>query len=200
MPKKMELDFGMVKLAIEGRYDEWVDKQKRVVATGYTSAIRRSTTGLKNELRRQVKKAGLGDKVAKAWRSETWPRRGRSMSAAGAVYSKAQKIHLYFDEAQTIEAKRKQWLAIPTENAVSKDRRRRAKPADYRGKLRFVPGKKAGTAVLMDKQDQVVFVLVKQVRGRKRLNIDQAVKKWGDKVPATAVKEMDRAAKRLGLE
>jgi hypothetical protein len=43
-------------------------------------------------LRGQVTGAGLGERLAKSWRGDLYPKGGMSINAAGFVYTKAPEI------------------------------------------------------------------------------------------------------------
>lgn len=106
--------------------------------------------------------AELGPKVANAWRSRVYPRRGASLSPAVTWWSNAPHIIRAFSEGATIRANSGSWLAIPTENAPqtgrsfgSSGRLRRARKhaitqAERQfGRLRYVqiPGRKLALLV-----------------------------------------------------
>ena len=117
--------------------------------------------------------------------------------------------------ARVVRAKNAKWLAIPTEHAATSDRRRKGRTADYKQgrnrrqvrdgvkdfvqNLSFIPGRKPGTAVLVDRDNHVVFVLVKEIRSRRRLHTEEAVMKWHAKLPEKAVKKIEARAKKLGV-
>jgi hypothetical protein len=83
-------------------------------ARSVTSAMREVTDGLKTELRADVVDAGLGQRLANAWRGKTYPEAGISLEAASFVWSKAPNIVDAFDRGVTIKSSRGFWLAIPT--------------------------------------------------------------------------------------
>ncbi len=112
-------------------------------SAGVTAGVRRATDGLKAELRGQVVAAGLGERLAKTWRSEVFPRSGTSLGAAGLVWSKAAKIVGGFARGVTIRSSHGLFLAIPTAAAGRYgDGRKRITPAGWERrtglKLRFV--------------------------------------------------------------
>lgn len=79
-----------------------------------TSAVRAAADGLKTELRAQITGAGLGRRLANTWRSETYPKGGISVSAAGLVWSKAPGIVRIYEEGATIRSTKGLFLAVPT--------------------------------------------------------------------------------------
>lgn len=98
---------------------------------GVKSAMTRATDQLKALLRDQVVSAGLGTRVANAWRGDTYPKGRDSLNAASYVWSKAPQIHSAFDEGALISRGGGLWLAIPTDNVprVSSGGRGSGRPA-----------------------------------------------------------------------
>lgn len=99
--------------------------------------------GLKNEYRGQVRSAGLGNKVANAWRSAVYPKTGDSANAAASVWTKAPHIIDAHEKGTIIRSRNGFWLAIPTENAPKRGTGgKRISPSTFPehslGKLRFV--------------------------------------------------------------
>ena len=90
-----------------------IDRAERAV----TRAVHRAGRGLQGELRQQVVSAGLGRRVANAWRLKAFPTEGASIDAAAYIWSNAPKIIRAFDEGVVIRGRSGNWLAIPTENA-----------------------------------------------------------------------------------
>src|SRR5688572_3101890 len=84
---------------------------KRAVASGTREAGR----GLRTELRRQVRSAGLGQRLANSWRDRHYL--NEKLDAASLVYTKAPQIVRAFDEGALIRSRRGRWLATPTVNA-----------------------------------------------------------------------------------
>lgn len=100
---------------------EGVDEAFKQVEEKYseinTAAMREAEAGLKNDLRNQVLAAGLGHKVANAWRSRTYPGVGYSLSPAGVVWTNAPDIINAYDKGVTIvPINGKKALAIPSKN------------------------------------------------------------------------------------
>lgn len=81
-----------------------------------TGGMRDATGVLKDALRAQVRAAGLGERLARTWQGDAYPKSGASMSPAGFVHSKAPRIVAGFDSGPTITPKLSRFLAIPTEN------------------------------------------------------------------------------------
>jgi hypothetical protein len=150
---------------------------ERAVAVGAREAGR----GLRTELRRQVTSAGLGQRLANSWRDRHYP--NQRLDAASLVYTKAPQIIRAFDHGAVIRSRRGRFLAIPTENAQRKGTDgRRISPSNFPehrfGPLRFVP-RQSGRLTTV-----VMFLLVPQVKLRKRLDVARAGERWSAQLPA----------------
>ena len=71
------------------------------------------------DLRSQVRAAGLGRKLEKAWQDRVYPKEAsnKTFRPAGLVYSKSVVLHDTFMYGATITARRGRYLAIPTREA-----------------------------------------------------------------------------------
>ncbi len=93
-----------------------LDDQAAAISTALRAAIETASTSLLDELRGQVRAAGLGTGLEKAWRREVYPRsRKRTFHPAALVYSKSTVLHDAFDLGPAITARRSRFLVIPTE-------------------------------------------------------------------------------------
>ncbi|MTW18348.1 hypothetical protein GJ689_19280 [Rhodoplanes serenus] len=162
-------------------------------------------------LRADVVGAGLGERLARTWRGRTYPEHGTSMEAAAFVWSKASKLVDAFDRGVTIRSRDGFWLAIPTSAAGARGigsggRRVRITPGGWERRtgmrLRFVYRRRGPSLLVADnarlnkrglaapnrrKSGQatvVVFLLVPQVRLRKRLNVDAIAQRQAERVPS----------------
>jgi hypothetical protein len=70
-----------------------------------SKGVGEATEGLKSELRTQVTNAGLGPRLARTWRSETYPRGQASISSAGLVWSKAPGIIRVYENGAIIRSR-----------------------------------------------------------------------------------------------
>jgi hypothetical protein len=78
--------------------------------------IETASSGLLVELRAQIRSAGLGPRLEKAWQREVYPRgRKRTFHPAALVYSKSTVLHDAFDRGPTIVGQASRFLVIPTE-------------------------------------------------------------------------------------
>lgn len=177
-----------------------------------TAGMRAATDGLKTELRSQITDAGLGARLARTWRGETFPKGQASIAAAGFVWSKAPGIVRVHEEGAVIRSTRGFFLAIPTEAAGrfgdggkkitpgGWERRtgqrlrfvfRRGAPSLLVADLRARTGKRGGfarasaTALRTGRGLATVpiFILVPQVSFRKRLDVAGAAARWQARLP-----------------
>jgi hypothetical protein len=103
-----------IEAALSGSLSEILDAERRAVEQAVTAGVRAAAEGLKAELRAQVTGAGLGQRLARTWRSASYPKGGTSLGAAALVWSKAPDIVRVFDQGAVIRSRRGLWLAIPT--------------------------------------------------------------------------------------
>ncbi|MCA8932079.1 MAG: hypothetical protein KDA49_06395, partial [Rhodospirillaceae bacterium] len=106
--------------ALKGDLRRIVDAEKRAAAQGATRAINYAGSGLQRELRTQVRRAGLGIGVEKAWQRQKYPGRGNSLGAANLVFSKADRVHQAFSADRTVRGRNGNWLVIPLPPAVAR--------------------------------------------------------------------------------
>lgn len=104
-----------------------------LIAAATTAGMREATIGLRDELRDQIRNAGLGSRLANTWRGEAYPKSGRSLEPAGYVYSKAPTIIGFFASGGVITPiGGHPYLAIPTKDVPqsrgSRGARRRMTP------------------------------------------------------------------------
>ena len=210
------------------------EEQKRGIQKAVTSAVSRVGEALKNQLRSELKAAGVKDRPGRAkgqslvnsWRSTSYPRGGRvSINAATLVSSGAPAIIEWLSAGPTIRAASGGYLVIPLPEAVKRnlDRRflnrgagfRLAKTADLGGaleqfgRLHRIPRKDGSIVLAVEKStyrasgyrargnkgDLVpLFLLVRQVKGRKRINPDATAEKFAALVPDAINAELDRIA------
>ena len=198
--------------AITGDLNEYMKKEIVAAETAVTSGVKEVSTGVQNDLRQQVVSAGLGQAVANAWRTKYYPS-GKSIRAAGFVYSKAPNIIYAFDYGAVIKSAKGFFLAIPTPSAPKRGTDgKRINPSNFPeaslGKLRFVY--RPGAVSLLVVDDLIartgvrggfrvasatalrsgrgvttvpMFFLVPQVTMKKKLDIDTVADKWQDSLP-----------------
>ena len=176
-----------------------------------TKAMGIAGDGLKSSWRAQVTSAGLGTRLSNTIRSKTYPQNGESLRATSLVWSKAPRILSSFEEGAHIRSKTGFWLAIPTDAAGRGRGGRRLTPGEWeqrRGmRLRFVYRRNRPSLLVADNarmntkglaavsrsktgRNQVtvpIFILVPQVRLRKRLNLMRAANEAISSVPGLIV-------------
>ncbi len=129
-------------------------------------------------LREDVRRAGLGDRLANTWRAEVYPRNGASLTPAVFVWSNAPEIIAGHSNDGMLRGRSGNWLAIPTDNVPRKAGRAQAPmtPADveahFRTELYTVPARSGNLLafIRIDGRAVPMFVLVRQVALRPRLN------------------------------
>ncbi len=178
-------------------------------AQAVTTAMRGATGTLKQELRQQVRGAGLGNRLANTWRGDTYPTSGAALNPAGYVYSNAPTIIDAFARGATIAPLGgKKYLWIPTRNVPKNGQRKPMSPFEVevaynqdliirRGKggrfLAFVSAvrglsKRGGVkrvtkgriAQGRDAELVLMFVLTSSVRIPKKLDLDDAANHAAD--------------------
>lgn len=100
--------------ALIGNLEAYMEEEIATAETAVTTAMQDASEGLKAELRGQVKSAGLGERLAKTWRGQVYPRQQKSISAAALVWTKAPDLVDAFDKGALIRSKAGFFLAIPT--------------------------------------------------------------------------------------
>lgn len=159
-------------------------------------SVRAAGVGLKTAWRGQITGSGLGQRLARTIREQSYPKGGASLNAASLVWSKAPEIVAAHDAGPLIRAKNGLWLAIPLEAAGRGRGGKRPTPAEWeqrtgmtlqvvhrrgRNPLLVAEGRvsKAGRAVASRSktgrglQSVPVFTLVRQVSLRKRLDLER---------------------------
>lgn len=179
-----------LKAAVEGSLVEYMEREYQNCARAVTKGVSLAANGLKTAMRTQVKSAGLGSRLANTWRGDVYPKAKNSISAAGVVYTKAQKIMEGFEYQTVVRGKDGLWLAIPTAAISKRIRNKRMTPALYERskgvRLRFVY-RKNGASLLVHEQKRktiIAFVLVPQVRMPKLINFAAESAKWQAKLPS----------------
>jgi len=178
-----------------------------------TAAMRQAGSDLKADWRGQITGAGLGQRLARSIRNKTYPERGESLDAAAFIWSKAPKIIRAHDKGMLIRSKSGFYLAIPTEAAGKGRRGARMTPAEWerrRGmRLRFIYRRNGPSLLVAEKarinargtavasrsktgRGQVtapIFLLVPQVKLRKRLDLARDAEKVARSVPGLIVEK-----------
>jgi hypothetical protein len=175
-----------------------------------TAATREAGNSLKTAWRAQITGAGLGQRLARTIRTEQFPKGKPSLNAAALVWSKAPKIISAHDTGPLIRSRDGFWLAIPTEAAGRGLRGGKIAPGEWERRtglrLRFVY-RRSGPSLLVAEgrlsargravasrsktgrgvTTVPIFLLVPQVRLRKRLDLARDAERAHDAVPGLIV-------------
>jgi len=178
-----------------------------------TAAMREAGANLKADWRGQITGAGLGQRLARTIRNKTYPERGESLDAAAFIWSRAPKIIHAHDRGVLIHSKHGFYLAIPTEAAGKGRGGARLTPLEWerrRGlKLRFIYRRNGPSLLVAEKarinargtavasrsktgRGQVtapIFLLVPQVKLRKRLDLARDAEKVAGRLPGLIVEK-----------
>jgi len=127
--------------------------EMRGIEKAVAAGVKEAGDGLKGSLRKQVVSAGLGTRLARAWRNRTYPNKGHD--AASLVWTKAPQIIRTFDEGTVIRSKSGFWLAIPTPAAPKRGvGGKRITPSNFPehrfGPLRFVYRARGPSLLVVD--------------------------------------------------
>ena len=175
-----------------------------------TAAMRAAGTQLKSDWRGQITQAGLGRRLGNSIRSQTYPKVGESIDAAALVWSKAPVIIGAHDTGPLIRSKDGFWLAIPTEAAGKGARGGRITPGEWerrRGlRLRFIYRRRGPSLLVAEGRLNArgvgvasrsktgrglttvpIFLLVRQVKLRKRLDLERDAAKAQAALPRQIV-------------
>lgn len=186
-----------------------VDIGARAVSAGVSVAA----TQIQTAWRAQITGAGLGNKLAKSIRADVYPKGRPSPNAAALVYSKAPKLISAHDTGPLIRSQSGFWLAIPLPAAGKGARGAKITPGQWEKRtgrqLRFVyrqgkssllvaddarlsksgiaaakNGKRRKDGILSGARTVPIFVMVPQVKLRKRLDLETAARAGGLGLPA----------------
>ncbi|PQO22053.1 hypothetical protein C2I36_15005 [Rhodobacteraceae bacterium WD3A24] len=185
----------------------------REVAAG-EKAVKRAAIGagrdLKTAWRRQITGAGLGRRLANSIREQAYPKGQNSLNAAAYVWSNAPEIVNAHDKGATIKSDAGFFLAIPTEAAGRGLRGARLTPGEWEQRrgmsLRFIYRRNAPSLLVAEgrlsskgravqsrsktgrgKATVPIFILVPQVKLKKRLDLDRAAERVQNEMPGRIV-------------
>lgn len=180
-----------------------------------SSAMRDAGQDLRDAWRSQITRAGLGQRLARTIRAENYPKGKNSLNAAAMVWTRAPVIVEAHNTGPLIRSRNGFWLAIPTPAAGKSLRGGRITPLEWERRtglrLRFIY-RTTGPSLLiaearLNKQGRAVvsraktgrgvasvpiFLLVPQVRLRKRLDLERAAKVAINALPGAIVERWGR--------
>ncbi|TXB65731.1 hypothetical protein FQV27_16820 [Paracoccus aurantiacus] len=180
-----------------------------------TAAVKDAGIALRDDWRNQITRAGLGPRVARTIRSATYPKGRDSLNAAAMVWSRAPAIVEAHNTGPLIRSADGFWLAIPTEAAGKSRRGGHITPLEWEQRtglrLRFIYRRtgpslliaearinKGGRAVRSRSKtgrnvaSVPIFLLVPQVRLRKRLDLEKPARAALAALPAAIVRRWSR--------
>ncbi len=188
-----------------------LEQEIRAGERAVTAAMKSAGAELKQDWREQITRAGLGHRLPRTIRNRTYPTSGDSINAAAFIWSNAPEILNAHDRGALIRSKSGFWLAIPTEAAGKGRHGARLTPAEWerrRGiRLRFIYRRNGPSLLVAEKarintrglavasrsktgRGQVsapIFLLVPQVKLRKRLDLARDAERVAGSVPGLIV-------------
>lgn len=189
-----------------------------------TAAMKTAGAELKQDWRAQITRAGLGYRLPRTIRNKTYPTSGDSINAAAFIWSKAPKIVGAHDRGELIRSKSGFWLAIPTEAAGKGRGGSRLTPGERerrRGmRLRFIY-RRNGPSLLVAEKARIntrglavasraktgrghvsspIFLLVPQVKLKKRLDLARDADRVAGAVPRLIVEKWVKGANNPNVQ
>lgn len=175
-----------------------------------SAAMREAGADLKTAWRGQIAQGGLGQRLGRTIRSEAYPKGQPSLNAAALVWSNAPVIVGAHDTGPLIRSKSGLWLAIPTAAAGKSARGGRITPGEWERRrglsLRFIYrargpsllvaegrlNSKGRAVASMSKSGRgrttvPIFLLVRQVKLAKRLDLTKAAEVAVGRIPGAIV-------------
>ncbi|OJF99369.1 DUF6441 family protein [Pararhizobium antarcticum] len=175
-----------------------------------SSAMREAGTGLKFAWRTQITGAGLGIRLGNSIRLASFPKSGDSLNAAALVWSNAPVIISAHDTGPLIRSKNGFWLAIPTAAAGKSSKGGRITPGEWERRtglgLQFIYRRRGPSLLVAEGRLNTkgravasksksgrgvatvpIFLLVPQVKLRKRLDLARDAERAVDGVPGLIV-------------
>ena len=174
------------------------------------TATREAGDSLKAAWRAQIVGAGLGQRLARSIRSQTYPRGRQSLNAAALVWSKAPVIISAHDTGPLIRSKAGFWLTIPLPAAGKSPRGGRITPGEWERRtglrLRFVYRRRGPSLLVAEGRLNTrgravasrsktgrglttvpIFLLVPQVKLPKRLDLARDADREQQAIPGAIV-------------
>jgi hypothetical protein len=175
-----------------------------------TKAVGDAGISLKTAWRGQITGAGLGQRLARTIRAVQYPKGKPSLNAAALVWSQAPVVIGAHDTGPLIRSRNGFWLAIPTPAAGKSTRGGRITPGEWerrRGlRLRFIyrpsgpsllvaEGRLNSRGLAVGSRSKTgrgattvpIFLLVPQVKLRKRLDLERDTKAAQARIPGAIV-------------
>ena len=196
----------MIRMDIVGDLGAMMAAEIAAGEKAVTKAVGEAGTSLKTAWRGQIIGAGLGARLSRTIRSELYPKGQPSLNAAALIWSKAPVILGAHDQGALIRSRNGFWLAIPTPAAGKSVRGGRISPGEWERRhglrLLFIY-RRSGPSLLVAEgrlntrglgvasrsktgrglTTVPIFLLVRQVKLRKRLDLNRAAKAAQDGIP-----------------
>ena len=199
-----------LKLKIDPDLVAMMQAEIRAGEKAVSAAMREAGSGLKSDWRAQITGAGLGRRLANSIRSQTFPKSSNSLNAAALVWSKAPLIIGAHDAGPLIRSRDGFWLAIPTPAAGKSTKGGRITPGEWERRtglrLRFIYRRRGPSLLVAEGRLNTkgravasrsktgrglttvpIFLLVPQVKLRKRLDLARDAARAVDGVPGLIV-------------
>jgi hypothetical protein len=194
-----------VSLALKGDLQKYLEAEVKAGRRSVYGVVNSRKNSLKNKLRKQVRATTKSQGLANTIRDWINPEKEFSANVTAYVFSKAlykrrtglTDLITLLDTGETVRARAGKVLSIPLP-AVGRGSGHKhdpvaRKPSDFpEGTFYLVPAENGRTAVLRfregSKANQAAFLLVKQVRHRKRIDIAKDY--------AVAIRNIDLAVAR----
>jgi len=200
----------MIRMDITGDLAAMMAAEITAGEKAVTKAVGDAGAGLKTAWRGQITSAGLGQRLARTIRAANYPKGQPSLNAAALVWSKAPVIIGAHDTGPLISSKDGFWLAIPTPATGKGARGGRITPGEWerrRGlRLRFVYRRRGPSLLVAEGRLNTrgvgvasrsktgrglttvpIFLLVPQVKLRKRLDLARDAKAAQERIPGAIV-------------
>lgn len=208
-----------MRLRVTSSRIDW-DKEIKIAEKATTDSIRGASEALKKSWRNEIRRAGLGNRLANAIRSEVYPNGRDSMNAAALVWSNAPEIISAFNQGVVIRSRKGFAIAVPLPAAGRSPSGERLSPAAWerqRGiKLRYVSrgrrppllvaedsrvsskglarrkgGRRRKDGILSGAQTVPIFVLVPNVSLKKLLDLQGATRRVHNSLPGRIIANWD---------
>ena len=200
----------MIRMDIIGDLGAMMTAEIKAGERAVSKAVSEAGTSVKTAWRGQITGAGLGARLARTIRSEQFPKGKDSLNAAALVWSNAPVIIGAHEDGPLIRSRNGFWLAIPTPAAGKSARGGRITPGEWerrRGiRLRFVyrprgpsllvaEGRLNSRGLAVGSRSKTgrgattvpIFLLVPQVKLRKRLDLARDAKAAQERIPGAIV-------------
>jgi len=208
-------------IAFRGDLRRIMAQERRTAETAVTSVVKSKTRSITKAVQREVRRGGFergqsGQPLDQTVKGTVYPRRGRSIEAAGRVASKAVyrrpggdvDLLTVFKEGATVRAGGGRFLAIPTNAAPFREGRggtRAATPAQYTGPTAVFRVRRDLLAVYdptrrPDPQGRpvVLWWLVPQVTLAPRIDPDRAYRRLIANIDDLIARRWEREATKRG--